>query len=159
MLFRFSRTNYRLISSSPIDHDGTSVEETVMPEPTGSHSIMTSVFSPILYPSIFCGISGILSILLYVHLGIPSTSNLSLYELQARKDLVNLRRPSQFMGLDKVNRTSESSLNPGISIINFPFMVARVDEKNVHDVITDGPDSHFMANGLEVRKIQISSRV
>ena len=61
--------------------------------------------------------------------------------------LKNLRRPSQFPGLDRVERPV-----PPIerSIVNFPFVVARIDEQNPRKIVpNDAP--HGIANGHRVK--------
>ncbi|KAJ7640760.1 hypothetical protein DFH06DRAFT_621630 [Mycena polygramma] len=152
-MFSFSRRksyNYNRVSSTqPNDDCADSVED----------DLSSPIFPlSVVYPTIFCGLSAIISVLILLMApAIPPTSNLSLYDLQVlRGDLTNLRRPTQFMGLDKVNRTSR---NEKISVLNFPFLVARVSQQTPHAVITGGPESHIMVHGLETRKIQISSTI
>lgn len=59
----------------------------------------------------------------------------------------NLRRPSQFPGLDRIERPV-----PPIerSIVNFPFVVARIDQQNPRKVVSNDAPSG-MANGNRVK--------
>ncbi|KAJ6612723.1 hypothetical protein B0H10DRAFT_286904 [Mycena sp. CBHHK59/15] len=160
-IFRGESCSYNPVSSRNIEDDGTSCatfnDGTLSHPHSDSHLSSPPTFTSLLfYPVLFCGVSAIISIfLLHISPSHSSTSNLSLYELQSgRKDLTNLRRPSQFMGLDKINQTSHD-----ISVINFPFIVGKIDEQNPYVVITHGPESHFVANGLEARRVQITERI
>lgn len=61
--------------------------------------------------------------------------------------LKNLRRPSQFPGLDRIERPF-----PPIerSITNFPFVVARVDQRNPRKVVENNPPNGI-SNGYRVK--------
>lgn len=78
----------------------------------------------------------------------------SLYDLQHPSSgiLGTLRRPSQFPGLENIERPHIAT---GREIINFPIVVGRVDEANSRTVITGGPDSHVQRQGLEARKVEV----
>ncbi|KAG7098815.1 hypothetical protein E1B28_000720 [Marasmius oreades] len=106
--------------------------------------------------TIVCLLSACLSVFLTFHrsLNYPATDNLSLYELQSKElshRLYGLSRPSQFMGLEKINRTSDHL----ISVINYPFLVARIDEAHPHSPLLTGVESRKIVEGLEVRRVQI----
>lgn len=59
----------------------------------------------------------------------------------------NLRRPSQFPGLDKIERPVPPTER---SIVNFPFLVARVDKRSPRKVVpNDAPNG--IANGNRVK--------
>lgn len=113
-----------------------------------------------LYATVVCVLCAIANILLLVysrsHL---STVNLNIYELQSpmRTDLINLRRPSQYLGLDRVERPSPPVHK---EIINFPFIVGRVDKADPQGVITGARESRRISpSGIEARKVEAKQSV
>jgi len=117
------------------------------------------LFNNVFYPAFICMLTALLSIFVLSLKSLhPSTVNLSIYELQSprRTDLVNLRRPSQFVGLEKINR---SSVEHELSVINFPFLVGRVDSEHPKSVVTDGPASRAIFSGVESRKVEMTHSI
>lgn len=76
-----------------------------------------------------------------------------------------LRRPSQYKGLDKLNRTSLEGVRveERMSIINFPVVVGRVDgsRNGMGRVITGGKESRRfdLGVGFEARAVEVSNDV
>ncbi|THV07196.1 hypothetical protein K435DRAFT_383061 [Dendrothele bispora CBS 962.96] len=104
----------------------------------------------------FCVLTACLSILILIlNSPVPSKDNLSLYDLQSSEYsgmLRGVRRPSQFMGLDKINRTADHAL----SIVNLPFLIGRVDKGQPRLVNADGSRGRMEINGNVARKIEIT---
>lgn len=83
------------------------------------------------------------------------TDNLSLYDLQSKvleDTILDISRPSQFMGLEKINRTSIHEL----FIINFPFLVTRVDKTHPSSILTNG---HTIVDGIDMRRVEVTQNV
>ncbi|KAE9388829.1 hypothetical protein BT96DRAFT_1025284 [Gymnopus androsaceus JB14] len=128
---------------------------------TASNNTMSSQASRLtIYLALLCMFTAVLSTIIALTAAAQHRSsvvNLSLYDLQSplRTDLRGLRRPSQFMGLEKINRTG---LQPPheLSIFNFPFVVARVDELDPKSIITMGPNSHIVVKGIDIRKVEVT---
>jgi hypothetical protein len=161
MLERFRASQYRYSRLSPAgdkgdetlsSHDST---DELTHNPAPARTSRTALYATIV--CVLCTLAN-LSILVYDRLH-PSTVNLSLYELQSpmRTDLINLRRPSQFLGLDKVKRPSPPVHK---ETINFPFIVGRVDGANPRRVITGGSESRIIStSGIEARKVEAKGTV
>ena len=161
MLGRFRTSQYRYSRLSAAGEKGDealssqqeSTEELIHPPRTKQPSI--APYSAII--CVLCTIANV-STLLYSQ-SRPSTFNLSLYELQlpSRTDLKNLRRPSQFVGLNKIERPFPPVHT---EIINFPLLVGRVDEANPWSAIPEGPDTRRIFNsGIEARKVEVRGSV
>lgn len=105
--------------------------------------------------AVLCLLTACVSILVMLVAQRPSINNLSLFDLQSKSlqdNLQGVRRPSQFMGLEKINHTSTQEL----SIINFPFLVARIDESRPSSVLTSG---QIVIDGLETSLVEITRSV
>ena len=71
----------------------------------------------------------------------------------------NLRRPSQFIGLDRVKRPSTPDDR---SIVNFPFIVGLLDENRPYSVVPNtrrNLKTHEEINAPEARQIQVTKSV
>ncbi|KAL0575151.1 hypothetical protein V5O48_006828, partial [Marasmius crinis-equi] len=123
------------------------------PPRTSSHPTFITI------ATVICALSACLSIsAFFVDSSHRSTANLSLYDLQSKDYnawLQDVRRPSQFMGLEKINRTSGRQL----SIINLPFTVGRIDQLQPLNVITAGPDSRMFRDGQELRRVEVTNDI
>lgn len=161
-LFRMSQYRYSRLSSTSDNGDETLYSNTseealqtqlVLEPPVSNKRRSWIALSPVLL-CILCTIANVL--VLFYHRSHPSTFNLSLYELQSRTDLTNLRRPNQFKGLNKIERPSPPVHR---EIINFPFIVGRVDAANPNTVVTGGRGSHRVLHGVDGKKIEARGSV
>ncbi|KAI0078432.1 hypothetical protein K474DRAFT_923383 [Panus rudis PR-1116 ss-1] len=81
------------------------------------------------------------------------------YRSAVQPVLANLRRPTQFVGLDRVNRTFPP---PDDVIVNFPFVVGLVDEMRPSEIVSNlplAPNVHNHPGDREARKIQVTKSV
>ncbi|KAJ6584726.1 hypothetical protein B0H19DRAFT_1106279 [Mycena capillaripes] len=150
---KFSEEAIPLVSPSSdssvlFDSDDEQLESNLRAEHRQSSAALIS-------SAVLCLLTACVSILVMVVAQRPSTNNLSLFDLQSKSlqdSLQGVRRPSQFLGLEKINRTSTHEL----SIINFPFLVARIDESRPSSVLTGG---RVEIDGLETHLVEITRTI
>jgi hypothetical protein len=118
---------------------------------------------------LFCVFALTANLLLYAKFGgDPDPS----YEENVNMHLLNrvkhrwgrpLRKPSQFRGVDKLQRSALNADSERKSIVNFPVLVARVDGSfwNRGKVITGGSESRSFdtPSGFEVRAVDVNGSV
>ena len=77
----------------------------------------------------------------------------------SRSQLSQLRRPSPYMGLDKINRVSNT---PPASIINYPHVIAQVDRLHQNQVFDDDPKRYLSRTGTvspQTREVRATQSV
>ncbi|TCD64207.1 hypothetical protein EIP91_004441 [Steccherinum ochraceum] len=146
-LFRRSQQHYdRLASDSSEESTSskTSSSEDLLEKDGGKKHEASS--NTIFYLTLVCVVCTLINLLVL---------RVAEYKEANPPPLKNLRRPSQFPGLDKIERPV-----PPIerSIINFPFVVGRVDKQNPRKVVPENaPDG--IANGNRVKVVNRISTV
>ena len=88
-------------------------------------------------------------------------AEIRLIEVRAsiRSQLSQLRRPSPYIGLDKINRVPNT---PPASIINYPHVIAQVDRLHQSRVFDDDPKRYLSRTGTvspQTREVRATQSV
>lgn len=142
-LFRQRKYTYNRLSTGNDDgQESPAVEKPLPPKKDES--------STVFYLTLFCVICTLLNLIII---------RVEEYRAIQEAHPTNLRRPSQFIGLDRVKRPSTPDDR---SIVNFPFIVGLVDESRPHSVVPNirrNLKTHEEINAPEARQIQVTKSV
>ena len=89
----------------------------------------------------------------------PVVSYSSTFASVTRADMAKLRRPNQFIGLDRIKRPSPPEPK---TTTNYPIVLAVVDSEKPSGVFSDDPKRHMTWKGMispEERKVEVSKTV
>ena len=125
----------------------------------GHHPVFQSGLGGIGFWSIIICLACTLANAILLRFDQPSVPYSTSLTSVTRADMAKLRRPNQFIGLDKIKRPFP--IEPKTTT-NYPIVLAIVDSDKPNGVFSDDPKRHMTWKGMispEERKVEVSKTV